>query len=259
MDSKCVRLIKKYYDFAITKVKVLRDQKHFKQDGVDVKYIYKPVKGAKTLAVVFSACTRPGMAARYNYVRTLDGMLCNRLYILDDFGPEGRGSYYLGSMPEFKDQETTIALIQKFIKETSPEKVLFCGSCKGGYGALNIGTRFPNSVIIAGEPTYRIATEYKLAEDLLKYWMGDVTEQKIEYMDHYLADQLKQNKNRSGQKLYLFYSIKDEYFEKHTKPLTKDIHDSGYEVEEREADFAAHADLGLYFPDFLKEKVKESL
>lgn len=257
MDDKWLRVIKKYYDFGMTKLKVLKDQKHFKYDGVDVKYMFKPAEQAENLAVVFSACTRPGLGARYNYVRTLDGMNCHRLYILDDFGPDGRGSFYLGTMPEFKEQAAVIALIQKFVREIAPKKVLFCGSCKGGYAALNIGSRFEDAVMIVGEPTYRIATEFKLATDLLHYWMGEVTEKKFEIMDSYLAEQLKKSTDISSQKIFLFYSGKDEYYEPHTKPLLEDIHNSGYLVEEDVAEYGAHAELALYFPDFLKRKVED--
>jgi len=256
---KLIRKIRKYYDYFITKLKVLKEQKVYHFQGINLKYIYKVKKQADVLVVVFSACTRPGLKARYNYVKTLDGMDCNRLYILDDFGYDQRGSYYLGHMPEFKEQEASVSLIQKVIKDTKPRKVLFCGSCKGGYGALNIGSRFENAVMIVGEPTYRIATEFKLAEGLLRYWMGNVTEENMEFVDNYLENQLMNNPYIDSQKICFFYSEKDEYVELHTSPLLQTLYGAGYDFEKEPAQFEAHADLGLYFPEYLKKKVRQYL
>lgn len=253
---KWTKIVKKYYEFVITKFKVLKYQRCFKFRDVNLKYMYKSVEQSEVLAIVFSACTRPGLAARYNYVKTLDGMKCNRLYILDDFGEDKRGSYYLGKIPEFLEQQATISLIQKIIKDTTPKKILFCGSCKGGYAALNIGTRFENSVMIIGEPTYKIASEFRLDKNLMRHWMGQVTEEKISYLDNYLCNQLANNSYKENQRIELFYSLKDEYYEPHTMPLLQDLERNGYDFEKETSDFAAHADLGLYFADFLKKHVE---
>ena len=252
---KAVRVIKKYYEYIHTKIKVIFEEKKFFYDDITLKYMYKKMKDADTLVVVFSACTREGIGARYNYVRTLDGLRCNRLYILDDFGEDGRGSYYLGHMPEFKEQEATIRLVQSFIENLKPKKVIFCGSCKGGYGALNIGSRFKDSIMVIGEPTYRIATEFQLAEGLMRYWMNEVTDSNIQYIDYHLTRQLENNKFKDGQKIFMLYSTCDEYIERHTKPLLDDLKKFGYCLNEETADFKLHGDLGLYFSDYLKDKV----
>lgn len=254
---KIIRLIKKYYEYIHTKIKVIYKQKRFCYDGVMLKYMYNKVKGSDTLVIVFSACTRQGVPARYNYVRTLEKTDCNRLFILDDFGEDKRGSYYLGHMPEFKEQQATIELVKNFIDKLNPKKVVFCGSCKGGYAALNIGSRFKDSIMIIGEPTYRIATEFKLADDLLRYWMGEVTNENIKKIDAYLTKQLEHNEFKNSQKIHIFYSVCDEYIERHTRPLLNDLREYGYSLEEETADFSAHADLGLYFSDFLKRKVQD--
>ena len=256
METKRVKVVKKYVEYVLTKASVLRQQKTFRYQGVNLKYMYMPLQDTKVLTVVFSACTRKGLPARYNYVKSLAEMKCNRLYLLDDFGVDKRGSYYLGRMPEFKEQEAAMELIKNVIAKSCPEKVLFCGSCKGGYGALNIGSRFQNAIMIVGEPTYRIATEFAKAKELLQYWMGDISEAKKEYMDHYLSEQLKQNPYIPGQRLHLFYSIRDEYYEAHTKPLLQDLQEGGYKLEEEKAEFKAHSELSLYFPDFLKTWVR---
>ena len=255
---KAVRLAKKYYEYIITKVKVLYKQKKYLYDDVTLKYMYYSAKASDTLVIVFSACTRQGVPARYNYVKTLTGTECNRLFILDDFGEDKRGSYYLGHMPDFKEQAAVIELINYFIKKYCPKKVIFCGSCKGGYAALNIGTRFKDATIIIGEPTYKIATEFRLADKLLEYWMGEVSDKNMDYIDNYLTKHLYNNSKRDSQKIYILYSSCDEFYERHTKPLLFDLKEAGYSIEERVEDFKAHADLGLYFSGYLKTKIRET-
>lgn len=250
-------IIKKYYEYVMTKFRVMISQKSFGYNGVTLNYMYEEVKGAGSLVVVFSACTRAGVKARYNYVKTLAGMQCSRLYILDDFGPDGRGSYYLGHMPEFREQEAVVALVNKYIDRVKPEKLLFCGSCKGAYAALNIGMGFSNSIMVIGEPTYRIATEFRLFEALLQYWMDDVNEAGIRYVDYYLTERLENNMYKDSQTIYYYYSTEDEYIERHTRPLLDDLRNFGYRVYEETGDFKQHAELGVYFAPFLKKMIEK--
>jgi len=251
--------IKKYYEYGITKLRVLKEQKQFRYKDVRLKYMYKTFKGADTLAVVFGACTRIGLPARYNYVKTLDGVHCNRLYILDDFCEDRRGSFLLGHYPQFDEQGATLELIDKVIRDTKPKRVLFCGSCKGAYIALNIGTRYKDSVMIVGEPPYRIATEWGLDPKRLEYWEGTVTEENNAAIDRYLEQQLISNEYKDTQKIEMFYSNKDEYYEKHTLPILECLHEQHYQMEEQTAEFEQHGDLALYFPEYLKTHVKQYL
>jgi predicted esterase YcpF (UPF0227 family) len=160
-------------------------------------------------------------------------------------------------MPEFREQEATIALVSNYIRELNPSEVLFCGSSKGGYAALNIGSRFPNARMIIGEPTYLVATEQRLAEELEKYWLGEITEEKIEELDSYLREQLRKNPNIANQKIAMFYSDRDEYYRRHILPLLEDLSRYGYQVEQEIFHFCSHSDLALYFPEFLIKKVSE--
>ena len=90
MSDKAKRIIRKYYEFLVTKFKILHEQKIFGYENVKVKYMLKEDDEADTLIIVFSACTRKGLKARYNYVKTLDGIPSNRLYILDYYAKNQR-------------------------------------------------------------------------------------------------------------------------------------------------------------------------
>ena len=70
--------------------------------GSDIK-IYAGPGGFPGSIIVFSSCTRKGIRARYNYVRTLKEVPCNKLFLLDDFASDHRGSFYLGSNMKFEE------------------------------------------------------------------------------------------------------------------------------------------------------------
>lgn len=248
--------IRKLSEYALTKVRVKLSERVFSYNGVKVKHILRKNK-SRVLIVVFSACTRPGIPARYNYVRTLKLTKANKLFILDDFGADKRGSFYLGHFPELTEETATGELIKKTVEEIKPESIIFCGSCKGGYAALNFGTAYKNSEIIIGEPTYRIAGEFLKFKALLEYWMGDITEENMRKVDLYLSDKLKSNKFKNSQKIYYMYSGCDEYSERHTKPLLADLRENGYCLQEKEEAFKNHSDLGLYYAEYLKETLKK--
>mgnify|MGYP003302966183 CR=1 FL=1 len=156
MTDKARKIIRKYVEFIVTKIRIIWEQRIFFHDDVKVKYILKKKKGVDFLVIVFSACTRNGLKARYNYVKTLNNMKCNRLYILDDYAKDQRGSYYIGRDFKFNEEVAVEALIRKVISDIQPQKVIFCGSSKGGYAALNFGMKFPNSYMLVGNIFWQI-------------------------------------------------------------------------------------------------------
>ena len=93
---------KKLGEYMMTKLRLLRDQKKYRSRGVTLKYMLDRVD-SRDLIIVFSSCTRKGIRARYNYVRTLKEVPCNKLFLLDDFASDHRGSFYLGSNMKFEE------------------------------------------------------------------------------------------------------------------------------------------------------------
>ena len=247
------KVIRKYVEYIHTKIVLLWEQKVFRHKGVRVKYMVKKEKQADTLAIVFSACTRAGLRARYNYVRTLNGLNCNRLYILDDYAADHRGSYYIGGNFKFDEEAATRALIQKVMEDLKPAKVVCCGSSKGGYAALNFGVEIPDSVMIVGAPQYFLTT-YLLAGNIetLNHILGERTSEKEEVVEYYLRNKLLKNPNLATQKVYLHYSDKEHTYEEHIKHMLKDMEEAGYRIEKDVADYTNHSDVSYHFPDFLK-------
>ena len=219
------KIIRKYWEFALTKVKILYAQHIFQYQNIKVKYMLKRDKQSKVLLIVFSACTRTGLKARYNYVKTLDGLGCNRLYILDDYSKDKRGSYYLGHDFLFDEEMATNKLIDEIVNEIMPQKVVFCGSSKGGYAALNFGLQRKNSYIVAGAPQFFLASYLKASGNMHAYEhiMGLPSDEKDQYIDNYLKNRILQDEYSDSQRIYLHFSNKEHTYQEHVMYLLEEI------------------------------------
>ena len=260
-DSKKITKAKvhKYIEFLTARITLLVKQRKFEHNGVVLKYIYRK-KSADSLVVVLSSCTRPGIKARYNYMRTLKGIRASQLFILDDFFDDKRGSYYVGKNYTFDEETATKSLIQKIYDEQNPLKLAFCGSSKGGWAALNFGLQFKNAYIITGAPQYLLAKYLKAGfEDRLKYILGEITEEREASLNDHLRNRIKNNPYSGSQHIYLHYSDKEHTYEEHIQYLLKDLKDAGYDLTENIADYTDHSDIAYYFPSFLVNTLSEIL
>ena len=115
---------KKLGEYMMTKLRLLRDQKKYRSRGVTLKYMLDRVD-SRDLIIVFSSCTRKGIRARYNYVRTLKEVPCNKLFMLDDFASDHRGSFYLGSNMKFEEAVVVRELIDRVREQTGAKRLRF--------------------------------------------------------------------------------------------------------------------------------------
>ena len=114
---------------------ILKEERKFSRRGFEIGYLLLPGKVFPShLTVVFSAFNDNGGddAFTYNYVRTLMDFDSNRLFILDAGGM--KGSYYLGTAPDYAFAEAVHELIEEVrLKLNIPlESVICIGSSKGG-------------------------------------------------------------------------------------------------------------------------------
>ena len=259
MAGKTKKVIRKYYEYFSTKVKLVFSQKKFKSGDVTLKYILKKNPESKDLVVIFSSCTRRGIKARYNYMRTLAKVNANKLFILDDFASDHRGSYYLGYNSTFSEEKATTDLINHFIKHLGTNKLICCGSSKGGYSALNFGLQYTDSYIVAGGPQYYLG-QYLVSSqntECLEHIIGQVTDEKIGKLDDRLKTRIREKKFGNKQNIYLHFSNKEHTYEEHIKDLVQELTDNGYEMKCDIADYTNHSDISYYFPDFLIKTVME--
>lgn len=259
MNDKRKRIIRKYYEFIITKVKLIFLQKKFIYEGTELKYIFKREKSSQSLVVVFSSCTRRGLKARYNYMKTLSSCKVNQLFILDDFAEDHRGSYYMGKDFTFCEEKATLALIDMVKTSIEAKRIICCGSSKGGYASLNIGLQIEGSYIIAGGPQFFLDTYLRASSNLecRQHILGTDSENKSRFLDDYLKNRIRTNPYIGSQHIFLHYSNKEHTYEEHIKYLLDELRTKEYEVICDVADYEKHSDISYYFPDFLKREVCE--
>lgn len=259
---KLEKVINKYFEYFMTKVKILYAQRKFEYDGIRVKYLLKRKKNSDTLVIVFSSCTRKGIKARYNYVRTLNKVNCSRVHILDDYAEDGRGSYYLGDNFTFREEKATNALIDKLLHDLAPQKAIFCGSSKGGYAALNFGLQQKGAYIITGAPQYYLAS-YLRGEDgsncTYTHIIGQETPEKFAALENHLHDRICEKKYNATQKIYIHYSKSEHTYKEHICHLLDELNKNGYRVFEDVADYCNHSDISYFFPDYLLKTIQHIL
>lgn len=198
----------------MTKLRLLRDQKKYRSRGVTLKYMLDRVD-SRDLIIVFSSCTRKGIRARYNYVRTLKEVPCNKLFLLDDFASDHRGSFYLGSNMKFEEAVVVRELIDRVREQTGAKRLIFCGSSKGGYTALNFGLDYPGSYMVVGGPQYFLGQSLLDTGNIeaLKHIAGQVCKEKVEFLNEYLPKKVAANRYAPSQRIYLHYSDSEHTYE----------------------------------------------
>ena len=159
----------------------------------------------------------------------------------------------------FNEEKAVRELIRKIINDMNPAKIVFCGSSKGGYAALNFGMDFKNAYMVVGAPQYYLTSYLNKSENFctLEHIMGAKTSEKENILGYYLQNKIRSNKNSSTQKIFIHYSNMEHTYEEHIIHLLKDMRDENYNVEEDIADYSNHSDVSYYFPDFLRKKINE--
>lgn len=87
-------------------------RKYRSKDNI-VQYTFKKRRKHDQLIIVFSAFSRPGIPATYNYMATTKDVAADRLFILDDFGHNKQGGYYLFHEGSNNPEKIVTELINK--------------------------------------------------------------------------------------------------------------------------------------------------
>ena len=254
----------KYYEYLVTKASKAIRERTFTFGDDSVRYIFEPYEGSRELVVVFSACTRVGVKARYNYMRTLHDVPCSRLFILDDGGPDHRGSYYLGTYPDYGFKVATARLIERVCSDNRIERATYIGSSKGGWAALLFGIEcdyldMPPKVI-AGAPQYwlgsylanRFPGSEVPATTLDGICGGYERENVIASLDGMLQRTIASNARISHQEIVLHYSEQDHTYGEHIADLKRDLEHAGARLRCDVAHYVDHGEVSVHFPKLLK-------
>ena len=228
-------------------------------NGVAVHYYFKPAKGkGDTLITVFSGFSAIGKPAVYNLVATLKGVRAARLYILDDFGHEKRGAYYLGENGSFAVRDAVLELIESF----KMSKNVFCGSSKGGTAAIYFGLLCGADLIVSGAPQCFIGTYLTAQEDhvpLFDAIAGDHSPENIEKYDRLLPDLIAAKRSVDKTVLLMHYSKAEHTYHDHIERMLVCLEENGYRVQHDVATYLHHSDVSKFFPQFCLAAVRQYL
>lgn len=244
--------INKLIDVLKTKAYMKFKQKEYKGNKYNVKYVLEK-KNSDKLLIVFTACTKKGQKARYNYIRTVEKYDYNKLFILDDFGFDNRGAYYLGKNKDFKIEEDVRNLIESVAKNLNIKEEVYIGSSKGGYAALYFGIERKNSIIIIGAPQYNLGNYLSIPnhKEILEYIMGDTSKESIDILNKLMKDKLTNNRENNN-KIYLHYSSEEETFNSDLKFLVDYLNENKLNVSYDKKYYKNHSELTKFFPEYIK-------
>lgn len=240
--NKIERAINRIYTILYTKFKE-------EKSSNGLKYLMlKPSGRSSQMIVSFAAFAHKG--SRYNYIKTLKGFHCYRLFLLDEGASNGRGTYLLGD----DKNEKTVDLINYLRVKYDIHDLYFIGSSKGGYCALDFAFKIPNAIPVIASPQYFVASYLnveKTMPNLRAILNSFISDEGIKRIDLRLRIIISTSKIRPS-KVYIHYSDQEHTYHKHIKYMLEDLSSAGIDVEEDVLHYPNHNDLIYYYPSYLK-------
>lgn len=253
--SLFTRISNKIY---VTVVQPLAEHEFISGGGQSLRYMFFRCRKSDILAIGFQACYDGG--ARYNYVRTIKECGVNRLFIKDDFGPNHCGDYYLGCDGTYSVENAVFELIDYYIALVKPKKIVFFGSSKGGYAAINFGLRYPNSRIVVAAPQYYLGTyldNYKWKSNLEEILGEPVSADNKHRLDNRLREKIFSDEFSKTQTVYIHYSDQEHTYKDHIADLVSDLNKVGISINRNIGKYTVHGELKYYFPSYLSESINQ--
>ena len=211
--------------------------------------------GGNELFIIFSGFSSTNIRT-YNYVRTLKGVKCDRLYILDVWGY--KGSYYLYENGSDTPRAETLSLINAILKKKKYKRVVTMGTSKGGTAAIYYGLEINATEILAGACQYNLGN-YLCVPSRMQVFRGmlgnDAALKEKKSLNSVMPAQISKHAGSSSI-IHLIYSKKEHTYEDDIVDLLDKLKECHYKVVEKEYDFTNHNDIGIYFKQYLSEYLK---
>ncbi len=234
---------------------ILLKERTYVKDEYHLKYVLNRNAKSDKLIVVFSAFhpERPF----YNYIRTLNKVKnANILFVLDNFGYNQKGSYYVMENGSTKLQEVVEGFIKEMQEKLDCKELICVGSSKGGTAAVIYGCRLGASAVICAAPQYYIG-DYLNTKNLsscLEGILGTITEDGIQKLNAVVKNSICGCEDRKPN-VYIHYSKNEHTYVNHIKPLLEELKKNGFEMEEDVESYKNHNDVALFFPAYLLKTV----
>jgi len=244
-----------------TKWQSFLHEKRYSAHGTRVKYMFYKEHKSNILLVSFPACA-PN-TAKYNYMRTLLPFKCNKLFLLDDFGENHQGCYFVEDSVEKSVTDllnAKIAWCEQSLcgGQKSQLKVIFIGSSKGGYSALNFSFLIPNVHVVIGAPQYYLGSylDKPSTHCNLRFIVKEVTEDKKERLNIRLKNRIKGSETMPN-KVYFHYSNVEHTYQEHVKDMIADLKERGVQIVEDVHTYPDHGGLKDFYPPFLVKTINK--
>ena len=233
---------------ALFKVYIRANEKKHKR----LKYLLQTNSSSDTLIVCFSEFGNGG-AAKYNYINTLKSVDAHKLFILDNFGYNKQGTYYLGENGDWFLPDMIVDLVQSIRKELHINHLVMVGSSKGGSAALYYSILTEADACIIGAPQYFIGNY--LNDDkhrlLLTGITGDASKASVDKLNCVMPECVRNNPRRKP-RVYIHYSPKEHTYHEHIVDMLTDLNRCGYEVrEDSDYEYTEHKDVAKHYPYYL--------
>ena len=215
-----------------------------------IQYHIESHVDSRALVVAF-----PALATKFryqvNYKNVLARVAATKVFLTDDFGPQG--SYLIASGGDLALADAVLALIESVREHhgVPRERVLLLGSSKGGASALYFAHRLGWGSVVVGAPQTRIG-HFLLNQDLtngptIANYMFPQPDAK-DRLDRLIYDQpVSTNVPR-----YIHVGRGDHHYRQHVLPYVEHVRKAGADCQVELAEYASHKDVGKYFPDFVR-------
>lgn len=166
------------------------------ESNVPIKYVFEEGKRHNDkLIIIFSNTNgneKDDEQNQYDYLEELKKVDCNKLFILDNYGPEG--CYYLGFNLNFEVETSVASLISYILNITNVllKNIIIIGTNEGGSAALYFGLKYNMGNIIVGNPHIKIADYIlKHSKATAEYLLGfSPSKFEIKKLNKIIIDQL---------------------------------------------------------------------
>nr|WP_154895315.1 accessory Sec system protein Asp2 [Paenibacillus xylanexedens] len=236
------------------------------QGARQIKYMFKKSKNpCNSMVVIFSGFQSKGNPPPYNYVKTLEEIDTNKLFVIDDANTEheSKVTYYLGERRDNSVEVSVVSLITKIANEQGihSNNITLAGTSKGGYAALYFGIKYGYGCCVVGGPqtllgSYLIDQRVKEDEstlDVARFIAGGVDDESRQYLNDILFKAAREAKRFPI--LHIHVGKGDHHLPRHVQPFINELDKLGVEYILDIGEYSNHSYLGEYFPKYLIEKL----
>jgi hypothetical protein len=194
----------------------------------------------------------------YTYTQLFDHLPCNRLHILDNFGYEKKGAWYLCENLDFSVEYSVVELIKHIQSNLCVQNnnVITVGYSKGGWSAIYFALKYNYQHVVAGGVPVLLGdylNDQPAHRNILNGIIGPAEDKKISFLNNLLVNQIVPSEKLQ---LFLHYGLGDY----HLSAFIKHFYESArINIPNLYLDlqlYGGHSSMKNQFPLFLRDTVK---